>query len=69
MPTPIPVPSTDIAATPAALTETVEFDAAPDVDSYEVEEIPLERRLNPDGSYVELIDGKPVVIERRQRSE
>jgi hypothetical protein len=35
---------------------------------YEVEEEPIERRINSDGQHVEIVDGKEVVIERRQRS-
>ena len=34
---------------------------------YEVEEQPVERRINSDGQHVEIIDGKEVIIERRQR--
>ena len=36
---------------------------------YEVEEEPVERRMDLDGKYVEVIDGKEVVIERRQRGD
>ncbi len=32
---------------------------------YEVEEQPVERRINPDGLHVEVINGEQVVIERR----
>ncbi len=35
---------------------------------YEVEEELIERRINSDGQYVEIIDGKEVVVERRKRS-
>lgn len=35
---------------------------------YEVEEEPIERRINSDGQHVEIIDGKEVVVERRKRS-
>jgi hypothetical protein len=34
---------------------------------YEVEEQPVERRINLDGQHVELVNGKEVVIERRQQ--
>ena len=33
---------------------------------YEVEEQPVERRINSDGQHVETIDGKEVIVERRQ---
>lgn len=33
---------------------------------YEVEEQPVERRINPDGNYVEIVNGEKAVIERRQ---
>lgn len=67
MPTPTLSPSADL--TDATAADGLGFAAELDIESYEVEEIPLERRLNPDGSYVELVDGKPIVIERRQRNE
>ena len=35
---------------------------------YEVEEEPIERRINSDGQHVEVIDGKEVIVERRKRS-
>lgn len=35
---------------------------------YEVEEELVERRINSDGHYVQMIDGKEVVIERRRTS-
>ena len=36
---------------------------------YEVEEEPVERRINLDGKHVEVVDGEEVVIERRQRPD
>lgn len=34
---------------------------------YEVEEQPVERRINQDGKYVQIVDGEEVAIERRRR--
>ena len=34
---------------------------------YEVEEEPVERRINPDGKHVEIVNGEEVVTERRQQ--
>ena len=45
---------------------TGEFPPALDPDSYEVEEMEFERRINKDGKFVEIVDGKEVVIERRK---
>ena len=36
---------------------------------YEVEEEPVERRINLDGKHVEVVDGEAVVIERRQHPD
>ena len=36
---------------------------------YEVEEEPVERRINLDGKHVEVVDGEEVVIERRQHPD
>lgn len=36
---------------------------------YEVQEELVERRMDLDGRYVEVVDGKEVVIERRQRDQ
>lgn len=45
---------------------TGEFPPALDPDSYEVEEMELERRIHKDGKFVEIVGGKEVVIERRK---
>ena len=34
---------------------------------YEVEEEPVERRMNAEGKFVQVVDGKEIVIERRNR--
>ena len=36
---------------------------------YEVEEQLVERRLNPDGKFVQIVDGKEIAIERRRRTQ
>lgn len=47
-------------------TATSEFPAPLDPDSYEVEEMEFERRINKDGVFVKIVDGKEVAIERRK---
>ena len=36
---------------------------------YEVEEEPVERRINPEGKFIHVVDGKEIVIERRNRDD
>ena len=50
---------------PTVPTVAPDFVAELNPDSYEVQEIALERRLNPQGQFVQIVDGKEVVVERR----
>ncbi len=59
-------PTTDPSGQPEAdWTESSELRPPP---IYEVEEEPIERRINSGGQHVEVIDGKEVIVERRKRS-